>query len=128
MEFPNTFSAGIRKYGKRFVPVNILALPDVVGVYVLFYNRDFVYVGKSENNQGVKKRLTDHYKGSSSNEKLRDWLEALDGDVKFTYISCRTDKVDDLERSLICYLQPIANEIMYRDYRPKPTKWRKPYG
>ena len=127
MLFPNTFSADIRKHGKRFIPVNIQELPDVGGVYILFHNRNFVYVGKSENNQGVRKRLTNHYDGSS-NEKLRNWLEALDGDVKFTYISCRTDEVDDLERSLICYLQPIANKIMYRDYRPKPTKWRKTHG
>ena len=128
MLFPNTFSAGIRKGGKRFFPTYIQALPpDVVGVYILFYNLDFVYVGKSESNQGVRQRLMNHFDGSS-NKKLRIWLDALDGDIKFTYISCQADEVDDLERSLIHYLQPIANEVMYSSYRPKPTKWRKPYA
>ena len=128
MLFPNTFSAGIRKGGKKFAPTNIQALrKDVVGVYILFYNRDFVYVGKSKSNQGVRKRLFNHFDGSS-NKKLRIWLDALDGDIKFTYISCQTDEVDDLERSLIRYLQPITNEIMYPGYRPKLTKWRKTYA
>lgn len=64
----------------------------------------------------------------SSNEKLSVWLEAFPDAVKFNYISCRPDEVDDLEKSLIRYLQPVANEKMYRDYRPKLQKWSKTHG
>ena len=130
MLFPNTFSADIRKNGRKFTWINIDALPDVVGVYILFYKCHFVYVGKSV---GVKGRLINHYENTvrpdgSSNENLRDLLGALDGAIKFTYISCRPDELDDLERSLICYLQPTTNEVMYSSYRPRSTEWKKSYG
>lgn len=126
MLFPNTFSLDIQRRGKRFTLQNILSVPsNITGVYVLYHKRSFVYVGQSKGR--LKERMIKHY-SESHNKKLAVWIEALDGDVEFTYITCQTTEVDDFEKSLICYLQPITNEERYISYTPKRTIWRKTHG
>ena len=121
--FPNTFSAEIRKYGKRFTLRNILSTAqNVLGVYIFHHNHNFIYVGQSIR---VKDRLVRHY-NESHNEELAIWIKALDGNIKFTI--CYDTQIDDLERSLIFYLQPITNRERYLGYTPKHTKWRKTHG
>ena len=125
MLFPNNFSKELRNKGRRFTLQNILAIPKkTIGVYIFYYNHDFVYVGQST---GVQERLTQHYSGSH-NQKLSLWVEALDGDIQFTYLRCEDTEIDDLEKSLILFLQPITNEDQYKDYTPKSTYWRKTHG
>ena len=126
--FSNTFSIDIQEHGKRFTLQNILSIrSNATGVYIFHYNRSFVYVGQSKSHHGIRERLINHYRGSH-NEKLAVWVKALDGDVKFTYITCRDTEVDDLEKSLILYLQPITNVSRYPGYTPKHANWRKSYG
>lgn len=128
MLFPPTFSKDIKKVSKRFSLLNILAIPRKIGgVYIFFYNHNFVYVGQSKSDEGLLKRLLNHYNGSQ-NQDLAVWIEAFDGDLRFTYISCCDNKIDDLERSLIHYLQPITNKIRYLNYRPLSIRWSKEYG
>ncbi len=127
MLFPNNFSRELRNNGRRFTLQNILDIPKkTIGVYIFYHNHDFVYVGKSTD-QGVQERLTQHYNGSH-NAKLSLWVKALDGDVKFIYLRCEETEIDDLEKSLILFLQPITNEDRYQDYTPKSTNWRKTHG
>lgn len=125
MLFPNTFSTEVRKYGERFTLRNILSvMPKTLGVYIFYYKRTFVYVGQSES---IRDRLRSHY-NESHNEGLAVWLEALDGDVQFTHIKCCRAQVDDLERSLILYLQPVANRDRFQGYLPERTEWRKTHA
>ena len=93
-------------------------------MYVLYYGPSFVYVGKAGD---LRSRLTQHYNGSH-NEKLAVWLSALDGEVKVTYLCCSEVEVDDLERSLIKYLQPIANIDRFAGYDPVQAEWRSQDG
>ena len=129
MVFHEGLSGELREYGRRFTLQNILSIPgSTCGVYIFHYDQVFVYVGKSQSaDQGVRERLTQHYNGSHS-ERLSIWIRALDGDVHFTYMHCEEHQTDDLERSLIHYLQPIANVDRYPNYQPQPTYWRKTYG
>ena len=104
---------------------NILSIPTgMSGVYVLYYASFFVYVGKA---QGIRNRLTQHYNESHS-PKLRIWISALDGNINFTYLPCDEDGLDDLERSLIIYLQPVANVDRFVGYEPLQTQWRNHSG
>ena len=122
MIFPRCLSWTILRGGKRFSLQNILSIPSaLIGVYVFHHSRTFVYVGQSHD---IRSRLRQHYDGSHS-KQLRMWLDALDGDVKFNYFDCVNADVDDLEKSMIRFLQPFANEHLYGKYRPKPTNWRK---
>lgn len=129
MLFQECFSEELRENGRRFTLQNILSIPgNTRGVYVLHYVQTFVYVGKSQAaDQGIRERLTQHYNDSHS-ERLSMWIRALDGDVQFTYLHCEEGQTDDLERSLIHYLQPMVNLDRYPNYKPKPTPWRKTYG
>lgn len=98
----------------------------LVGVYVLHYRSFFIYVGKAAP-RPIRKRLEDHYNGSH-NERLTVWIRALDGDIMFNYISCDGEMVDDLERSMIQYLQPETNQHRYETFVPAKTLWRKTHG
>ena len=124
MLFPARFSAELRRLGRSFTLQSILSVPENVGVYVLYYGPSFVYVGKTG---GLRSRLTQHYNGSH-NERLAVWLSALDGEVKVTYLRCSEEEVDDLERSLIKYLQPIANIDRFTGYDPVQVEWRSHDG
>ena len=129
MLFQEGLPGEVREHGRRFTLQNILSIPaSTCGVYVFHYKRAFVYVGKSQSaGQGIRERLTKHYNGSHS-ERLTTWIRALDGDVHFTYMRCEEAQTDDLERSLIHFLQPMVNVERYSDYQPKPTYWRERYG
>ena len=120
MLFPDRFSTRLRQDGRRFTLQNILSIPTGrSGVYVLYYGAFFVYVGKAG---GVRNRLTQHYNGSH-NRKLAIWISALDGNINFTYLACGEEYLDDMERSLIIYLQPVANIDRFVGYEPIPTEW-----
>lgn len=104
---------------------NILSIPTgKSGVYVLYYESSFVYVGKAGD---IRNRLTQHYNGSH-NPKLSIWISALDGSIKLTYLPCHEEDLDDLERSLIIYLQPAANVERFVGYEPLQTQWRNHDG
>ena len=118
------FSTKLRRLGRSFTLQNILSVPQEVGVYVLYYGLSFVYVGKAS---GLRTRLTQHYNGSH-NAKLAVWLSALDGEVRVAYLCCSEQEVDDLERSLIKYLQPVANIDRFSGYCPVQTQWRSHDG
>lgn len=124
MLFPMRFSTKLRRLGRSFTLQNILSVPQEVGVYVLYYGLSFVYVGKAS---GLRTRLTQHYNGSH-NAKLAVWLSALDGEVRVAYLCCSEQEVDDLERSLIKYLQPVANIDRFSGYCPVQTQWRSHDG
>ena len=96
-------------------------------MYLIQHVARFVYVGKSGSGLGVKERLINHYR-ESHNERLRIWIVALDGDLSFTYIGCAEGELDDLEKSLIAFLQPLTNAVRYQAYVPENAKWRKYYG
>ena len=126
MLFPSNFSKKLRSNGRRFTLQKILEIPkETIGVYIFHYNHVFVYVGQSI---GVQERLRQHYDNRSHNEELSLWVKALDGDVQFTYLRCEEIEIDDLEKSLILYLQPRTNKDRYIGYTPKPTNWRKAHG
>ena len=125
MLFANRFSTQLRRDGRRFTLQNILSIPmGTSGVYVLYYDSSFVYVGKA---RSVRDRLTQHYNGSHS-RKLAIWITALDGSISFTYLSSGEEDLDDLERSLIAYLQPVANVERFVGYEPLQTQWRNHSG
>lgn len=127
MRFQSTFSATLRREGRRFTFQNIMSVPRaLVGVYVLYYRSIFIYVGKAAA-RPIQRRLEEHYNGSH-NEKLAVWIRALDGDVMFNYESCDKAKIDDLERSMIHHLQPHTNQHRYETYVPAATLWRKAHG
>ena len=65
-----------------------------------------------------------HY-DDSHNKSLRIWLDALDGDIEFTYFRCAETDMNDLEKSMIQFLQPFANEHRYSKYQPKTINWRE---
>ena len=48
--------------------------------------------------------------------------------MTFTYITCMDCVVEDLEKSLIVYLQPVTNSVRYQNYVPKEQHWSKYYG
>lgn len=128
MLFPLAFSKELVKNSIRFSIKNIDAIPKKIGgVYIILYKQNFIYVGQSKLNEGLSKRLYNHYNGSHS-EDLSVWIEAFYSNIHFTYISCCDTVVDDLERSLIRHLQPITNKIKYRSYQPHSTQWTKTYG
>lgn len=93
-------------------------------MYVLYYGAFFVYVGKAT---GIRNRLTQHYNGPH-NRRLSIWISALDGDINFTYVTCNKEDLDDLEKSLIIYLQPVANIDRFVGYEPKQIEWRDNNG
>lgn len=128
MIFPRDYAGLLMRHAKRFTFGNITSLPHSrSGVYLFVHKETFVYVGKSSEALGVRERLLVHYR-DTHNDRLHAWLSALDGDVGFTYLTCREWELDDLEKSLITFLQPRANEIRYRQYTPKTQKWSKHYG
>ena len=86
-----------------------------------------MYVGKSAIGLGVRERLLVHY-NDTHNDRLATWLRALDGEVGFTYVTCTECDLNDLEKSLIIFLQPRTNEIRYKYYTPNKRKWRRYYG
>lgn len=128
MHFPKRFALGLADHAKRFTVGNVTGLPHAQsGVYVFLYGETFIYVGKSSKALGVKQRLLSHYNGTH-NRKLDTWLRALDGEVRFAYVTCQEDDLDDLEKSMIIFLQPRANEILYKSYVPAHKQWSKSYG
>ena len=128
MRFPSTFFDDILQHTKRFTLQNVLSVPiSRTGVYLLAFQRMFIYIGQGVCPSGVRERLLTHYNGSHSTT-LNLWTKALDGELRFGYISCKGCDVDDLERSLIVHFQPIANGLLYAGYEPTQRKWRKPHG
>ena len=128
MRFPSSFAADLRQHGKTFTLQNILSVSRrKAGVYVFYHRNTFVYVGKSQSTAGIQERLVAHYNESHSPE-LETWIAACNGDMKFTHIPCRDTDVDDLERSLIIYLQPVVNKLRYGGYTPKNAFWRKTHA
>lgn len=121
MIFPETFCSAVLSHGRRFSLSNILSIPAAInGVYVLFHSRTFIYVGKSTD---VRSRMLMHYDGTH-NRLLRVWINALDGRIRFKYFCCTSLDVDDVEKSMIRFLQPFANAHRYSEYQPMPITWR----
>ena len=128
MIFPENYASLVIRHAKRFTFGNVSALPTARGgVYLFSHKRTFVYIGKSAKGLGVRERLLIHY-GGTHNDGLDTWLRALDGDVSFSYVTCQDCELDDLERSLIIFLQPRTNQVLYRNYTPNRKTWRKYYG
>ncbi len=122
MLFPSNFSCKLLANGRRFSLLNILDIPaNFTGIYVLLYKHNFVYVGQSKD---IRKRLNMHY-NESQNDRLSIWVKALYGDMRFIYLPCKEMELNDFERSLIHYLQPVTNRNRYSDYTPKATKLEK---
>lgn len=124
MIFPVSFSSTVFSNGRRFSLQNIFSIPfEITGVYVFYHSRTFVYVGQSDD---IRSRLKQHYDASHS-KLFRIWLDALDGNLKFTYFIVEKVDLDDLEKSMIQFLQPFANNHRYGEYQPKPINWRQAY-
>lgn len=105
----------LRKRAKRFNLSNILSLPKKsCGVYIFSYGPNYIYVGQSRG-QGVQERLLNHH-SHSHNEDFHQWIEALGGDLRFTYHFCEYEDVNYIERCLINKLSPLTNKIRYRNF------------
>ena len=118
MIFAVDFVEKIRSRGRRFTLQNVSRIAaNQIGIYIFHHRRAFVYVGKSGEGQGIRERLIKHYH-QTHNESFRLWIDAIDGDLLFTHIFCQQDRLDDLEKSAIQFLQPITNVQMHGSYKP----------
>ena len=118
MIFQPDFVHKVRSRAKGFTLMNVLSIPpNEAGIYIFHHRQHFIYVGKSGQGQGVQERLQGHY-NSSHNEHLKQWIDAIDGRLMVTPIPCTENVLDDLEKSAIRHLQPIANERRYERYNP----------
>ena len=102
--------------------ISIHSIPEsIVGVYVIWCPKTDVciYVGKAEESP-VKKRLTDHWRGSH-NKDLKSWLKALGNDnVEVCYRKTEKHMIDCLEKRLIHLWKPETN----KDHNPNRNRRR----
>ncbi len=123
MIFPDGFSSYLKREAFQFRISSLENIPsNTSGVYIIFYKRRYLYVGKSGIPQGVKERLYAHLCGSH-NPELRREYESLKGTLKVSWIPCADCDLDDLERSLIHLLKPAHNDVRYSDYIPNEKEW-----
>lgn len=81
---------------------NVLPLVDGQGVYQLFHCGELVYVGKTDNEAGLRKRLLRHC------EKVKSRLNLVAEDVCFKAVRIYVFTAMDLEGALIQYYKSLA--------------------
>lgn len=90
----------------------------MIGIYILIFKANFIYIGKSKDQDGVKSRLERHRR-YSHNSDLGSWIKTPGIELRFIVFECTSEDLDDLEKSLIKHFQPTTNELMYSSYKPK---------
>lgn len=103
--------------GCKRIPFRLSALkkhvPDEVGVYGFWYGQYCIYVGKTEG-QTLKKRLTDHWKGSH-NIDLQLWIDSKGAKLQVAFVEIENKKqISRYERYYIRFFQPLTNKILYK--------------
>lgn len=81
---------------------NVLPLADGQGVYQLFHRDKLVYIGKTDNEAGLRKRLLRHC------EKIRSRLNLISDEVSFKAVRIYVFTAMDLESALIRHYKAVA--------------------
>lgn len=81
---------------------NVLPLADGQGVYQLFHRNELVYIGKTDNEAGLRKRLLRHC------EKIRARLNLVADEVFFKAVRIYVFTAMDLEGALIQHYKAAA--------------------
>ena len=92
----------------KFSYSGISKSPDnYVGVYVIYFEKNCLYVGKTEE-QSLRKRLKDHL-FDCHNSHLKKWINSS-CILKYRFIVIEDKQIiDETEKSLINYLNPHCN-------------------
>ncbi len=79
------------------------------GVYVFWFNKVCIYVGKSD--RPVKERLREHWT-SCHNDELKKWIKALGSKLEFQW-ECLGEitKIRSKEQYYIDSFKPLTNKI-----------------
>jgi len=86
--------------------------PTAPGVYVFWFRRYCIYVGKAER-QFIRDRLLDHWH-HSHNDNLRDWMTAKRDDILVAFEAIADPRqISRYERYYIRRFQPLANKVRY---------------
>jgi len=85
-------------------------LPDKSGVYAFWWETSsglpkYIYVGKT---QTLRNRLEQHWEGSH-NKRLAEYIQQFDEDLQVTAMPLPQEKIDLMEKKLICRLRPETN-------------------
>jgi len=92
----------------KFTYLHITDVPDgVKGIYGIWHNKTCIYIGKAKE-QIIKVRLTQEW-NRSHNKNLRAWIESMETNLTFCWISAETQTINSLETRLIDILQPVTN-------------------
>ncbi|MCH8805755.1 MAG: GIY-YIG nuclease family protein [Planctomycetes bacterium] len=106
----------------RCRPGQSIGIPDAAGVYIFHDLRGAIYVGRTKD---LRRRFFEHQEVPVNKILLRARREPV-GDLRFSWLLAERPIQDDWERFLVVALQPLANQITFREYaeRKGVTTWQ----
>ena len=87
---------------------NLIDVPEAQGVYQLFFNGQLAYIGKTDAEAGLKKRLLRHC------DKIKDRVGLHVGMVQFKAVRIFVFSAIDLETQLITHYKNTQGELEFQ--------------
>ena len=94
---------------ERLLSKNLTKVPEEQGIYQLFLDEKLVYIGKTDSEAGLKKRLARHCEKSQNRKNLSPGL------VKFKAVRIYVFTAMDLESQLISHYKGTYRELEWQN-------------